>query len=293
MSPPSYWSTKESSLRKWNWRHSWESKRISRCGCSQIRQKSKSKKQRRRASSFNSRTQVEPRPSEQWWRVFSRSQWRWAWRYQVMYEILRSLYVLVKNEWYEVGYNDIKSCGSKKIESATLILLLFRYLLFLQFKSLRRSLQLLLFLDDLGHQLIKGDLGGVECLGAGLSIDNPDLIGHFGSLFLFDCAIVLQIEFVPHQKQVDFGDICLFIDFLDPEVYHFERSVIGDIEHKEYSIDVSIVVRCDGVISGGARCVPDLHSHCTLIFKLENFLLVLDANRGGVVQTELLIDVLG
>ncbi len=164
--------------------------------------------------------------------------------------------------------------------------------LLLQCKALKGSLQLLLPLENLGHQLVEGTSGTLECFGAGLKVNDANLVSHSGRLAPLHLPLIIEVIFVTNEQEVDFGDIGLLIDLLDPKVDHFEGLMIGDIEDEEDAIHVAVVVGRDGVVARGACSVPDLHSDGVAVLQLEDLLLVLHPDGRGVVHVELLVHVL-
>lgn len=164
--------------------------------------------------------------------------------------------------------------------------------LLLEGEAFKGGLQLLFALEDLGHELVEGTASTFECFGAGLNVDDANLFGHRGCFILLDFTLIIEVILVADQKEVDFGDICLLVDLLNPEVDHFEGLVVRDIEDEEYAIDIAVVVGGDGVIAGGSSGVPDLHANGVAVLQFEDLLLVLNADGGRVVHAELLVYVL-
>ena len=176
--------------------------------------------------------------------------------------------------------------------SATTLLLLLAHLLLLQLEPLHCRLQFLLPLQDFSHQLVEGHPGIIKGLGAGLHIDNPDVLGNFPCLFLGNFPALLQIDLIPDEKQVDFGDISFLVDLLDPEVNHFEGLLIRNIKDEQDPVDVAIVVGSDGVVAGSAGGIPDLYPDGAAVLQLEGLLFVLYPDRYLVIGFKLLVYIL-
>lgn len=164
--------------------------------------------------------------------------------------------------------------------------------LLLEGEAFEGGLELLLALQNLGDELVEGTPGTFECFGAGLDVDDAYLFCDGGGFVLLHFALVVEVVLVADEEQVDFGDIGLLVDLLDPEVDHFEGLVVGDVEDEEYAVDVAVVVGSDSVVAGGSGGVPDLHADGVAVLELEDLLLVLDADGGRVVHAELLVYVL-
>ena len=165
--------------------------------------------------------------------------------------------------------------------------------LLLEGKALEGSFKLLLALENLGDELIKGTPGTLECFGTGLDVHDAYLLGHSGGLALLNLTLVVEVVLVAHQQQVYLGDIGLLVDLLDPDVDQLEGLMVGDVEDEQDAVHVAVVVGRDGVVSSGACRVPDLHANGVAVFQLQDLLLVLHPDRGRVVHAELLVHVLG
>ena len=178
------------------------------------------------------------------------------------------------------------------MQSTTALLLLLAHLLLLQLEPLHCRLQFLLPLQDFSHQLVEGHPRIIKGLRTGLHIYNTDVLGYFPCFFLVNFPTLFQIDLIPNQKQVNFGNISFLVDLLDPEVNHFEGLLIRNIKDKQNPIDVTIVVRSDSIVSCGAGGIPNLYPDGTVILQLEGLLFVLYPDRYLVIGFKLLVYIL-
>lgn len=162
----------------------------------------------------------------------------------------------------------------------------------LQLESLNGRLELLLALEDLGHELVECSPCAFEGLGAGFDVNDADLFCYLGSSARIDLPAFLEVDLVADEEEVDLGDVGLLVDLLDPEVDHFEGLAVGDVEDEEDAVDVAVVVGRDGVVAGGACGVPDLHADAAAVLQLHHLLLVLHPDGRRVAQAERLVHVL-